>query len=64
MEHFDRRAFIKLGSLSLFGFMSYGDILRLRAQSPAKDSANKDISIIHLWLSGGISHLDSFRSQA
>ncbi len=60
MEHFDRRAFIKLGSLSLFGLISYGDILRLRAQSPAKDSANKDISIIHLWLSGGISHLDSF----
>ena len=38
MEHFDRRAFIKLGSLSLFGFMTYGDILRLRAQSPAKDA--------------------------
>ena len=28
---FDRRAFLKVGSLSLFGFIGYGDVLRLRA---------------------------------
>src|SRR5258707_15705261 len=55
---FDRRAFLKVGSLSLFGFIGYGDVLRLRAQSPAP--AKRDIAIIHLLLSGGISHLDSW----
>ena len=43
---FDRRAFSKVGSLSVFGFLGYGDVLRLRAQSPAP--AKRDISIIHL----------------
>ena len=55
---FDRRAFLKVGSLSLFGFIGYGDVLRLRAQSPAP--AKRDIAIIHLLLSGGISQMDSW----
>ena len=33
-------------------------MLRLRAQSPAP--AKRDISIIHLWLTGGMSQLDTF----
>jgi len=57
-EDFDRRAFLKVGSLSLFGFIGYGDVLRLRAQSPAP--AKRDISVIHLLLSGGISQMDSW----
>jgi hypothetical protein len=57
-EDFDRRAFLKVGSLSLFGFLGYGDMLRLRAQAPAP--AKPDISVIHLLLSGGISQLDSW----
>ena len=55
---FDRRAFLKVGSLSLFGFIGYGDVLRLRAQSPAP--AKRDIAVIHLLLSGGISQMDSW----
>ena len=55
---FDRRAFLKVGSLSLFGFLGYGDVLRLRAQSPAP--AKRDIAVIHLLLSGGISQMDSW----
>jgi hypothetical protein len=55
---FDRRAFLKVGSLSLFGFIGYGDVLRLRAQAPVP--AKRDISIIHLLLSGGISQMDSW----
>src|SRR5712691_12085454 len=55
---FDRRAFLKVGSLSLFGFLGYGDALRLRAQAPAP--AKRDISVIHLWLTGGMSQLDTF----
>jgi len=57
---FDRRAFLKVGSLSLFGFLGYGDVLRLRAQSPAPTPAKRDIAIIHLLLSGGISQMDSW----
>ena len=34
-NNFDRRAFLKVGSLRLFGFIGYGDVLRLRAQAPA-----------------------------
>src|SRR6185295_11348896 len=58
MENFDRRSFLRLGSLSLFGFWGYGDVLRLRAQSTAP--AKRDISIIHFWLTGGMSQLDTF----
>ena len=58
MKHFDRRAFFKIGSTSVFGLLSYGDVLRLRAQSPAP--AKRDVSVIHLWLTGGVSQLDTF----
>jgi len=55
---FDRRAFLKVGSLQVFGLLGYGDVLRLRAQAPA--SVKRDISVIHLWLTGGMSQLDTF----
>jgi len=58
MDNFDRRSFLRVGSLSLFGFWSWGDVLRLRAQSPAP--AKRDISVIHFWLTGGMSQLDTF----
>ena len=58
MTNFNRRSFIRLGSLSVFGYLGWGDVLRLRAQSPAP--AKRDISIIHLWLTGGMSQLDTF----
>jgi len=58
MEHFTRRSFVKIGSLSAFGFLGLGDALRMQAQSPAP--ARRDISIIHLWLTGGVSQLDTF----
>ena len=60
MGHFDRRAFLKVGSLSLFGWMGYGDVLRLRAQAPAAKPPKRDLSVIHLWLTGGMSQLDTF----
>ena len=58
MELYDRRAFLRIGSLSVFGYLGWGDVLRLRAQSPAP--VKRDISVIHLWLTGGMSHLDTF----
>lgn len=54
---FDRRSFLRIGSIATFGCFGWGDILRLRAASQA---AAKDISVIHLWLAGGLSHLDTF----
>src|SRR4029077_16849736 len=58
MGYFTRRSFIKVGSLRTFGFLGLGDVLRMQAQSPAP--VRKDISIIHLWLTGGVSQLDTW----
>lgn len=55
---FDRRGFLRIGSIAAFGSMSWGDVVKLRASAPAK--SKKEISIIHLWLAGGLSHLDTF----
>jgi hypothetical protein len=55
---FDRRAFLRIGSIATFGCCSWSDILRLRAASGAVTP--NEISIIHLWLAGGLSHLDTF----
>jgi uncharacterized protein (DUF1501 family) len=57
-KDFDRRAFIRVGGLTLFGTLSLGDIFRMQADAPAV--RKKDLNIILLWLSGGLSHLDSF----
>src|SRR5262245_11762563 len=57
-RNFDRRAFLKVGSLSLFGLIGYGDVLRLRAHAAVP--VKRDIAVIHLLLSGGISQLDSW----
>ena len=58
MSYFTRRSFVKIGSLSTFGVLGLGDVLRMQAQSPAP--VRRDISIIHLWLTGGVSQLDTF----
>jgi hypothetical protein len=55
---FDRRGFLKIGSIGTFGLLDWGTVARLQAQTQAK--TGKDISIIHLWLAGGLSHLDTF----
>jgi hypothetical protein len=52
MTQFDRRGFIKIGAILPWGYLSYGDALAA--------AANKDISVIHLFLQGGISQIDSF----
>lgn len=60
MERWDRRSFVKVGSLGFFGSLGYGDILRLYAQSPGVATSTRPMSVIHLWLAGGISQVDSF----
>ncbi len=54
MRRFDRRSFIKIGSIAPFGLLSWGDVLRAQA------APKKDLSIIHLLLGGGMSHIDTF----
>ena len=58
MNDFDRRGFLRIGSIATFGSLDWGMVEQLRAQSAR--AAGKDISIIHLWLAGGLSHLDTF----
>jgi hypothetical protein len=55
---FERRAFLKIGSLSVFGSLAWGDVLALRAQSQTPKPA-RDVSVIHILLSGGMSHMDT-----
>ena len=51
---FDRRAFIKVGSIVAFRWITWGDVL---AAAPRRGD---DISVIHLFLTGGMSQIDTF----
>jgi uncharacterized protein (DUF1501 family) len=55
---FDRRGFIRIGSIAAFGALNWAEVLRLRAAGP--EPPQRDLSVIHLWLAGGLSHLDTF----
>jgi hypothetical protein len=54
MLSFDRRGFLKLGAILPWGYFAMGDLLR--AQQPGQ----KELSVIHLFLQGGLSQMDSF----
>src|SRR5262249_22090652 len=56
MDLYNRRAFLRVGSIGVFGFLPLGETLRLRAQQPNP----KDISVIHFMLAGGMSQMDTF----
>src|SRR6185295_18327647 len=58
MEDFDRRSFLKLGSIAPFRWITMGSALQQAAH--AKESAGNDISVIHLFLTGGMSQMDTF----
>jgi len=58
MTDFDRRAFLKIGSIATFGWITLGDILQKRAAAAVKKG--DDISVIHLFLTGGMSQMDTF----
>ncbi|MEX2262669.1 MAG: DUF1501 domain-containing protein [Bryobacteraceae bacterium] len=58
MHKFDRRGFLRAGSIAAFGVLPWGEVLRLRAQNPEKPK--KEISVIHIFLAGGMSQLDTF----
>ena len=56
MQAFDRRSFIKLGSIAAFNWLTLGDALQAQAETKKGD----DISVIHLFLTGGMSQMDTF----
>ena len=58
MADFDRRSFIKIGSLAAFRWITMGDVLAQKAA--AESRRGDDISVIHLFLTGGMSQMDTF----
>ena len=54
-----RREYLRVGALGLFG-LNLPHLLRARDSTTAKAASGKNVSCILLWLSGGISQLDSF----
>jgi uncharacterized protein (DUF1501 family) len=60
LNSFDRRTFLRVGGLTLFGHLSFGQALALRAASSAPLPENKDISVILLWCAGGVSQMETW----
>src|SRR6184192_3126912 len=58
--HFDRLTFLRVGSLTLFGGLSYADALAMQAVSPSPAGKPKDLSIILLWCAGGVSQIETW----
>ena len=58
MEAFGRRSFIRLGSIAAFRWITLGDALEQRALAASRKG--DDISVIHLFLTGGMSQMDTF----
>src|SRR5438270_776832 len=56
LNHFDRRTFLRVGALSIWGNLHLGDALAL--QSPEK--RNQDLSVILLWCAGGMSQFETW----
>lgn len=54
-----RRDFLRLGSLTAFGF-GLSDLLGWKASAAARPGADRASSCILIWLDGGPSHLDTF----
>jgi uncharacterized protein (DUF1501 family) len=57
---FDRRTFLRVGALSLFGNLTYGQALEARRSSAAPGNAAKDISVILLWCAGAMSQMETW----
>jgi uncharacterized protein (DUF1501 family) len=62
LNDFDRRTFLRVGSLTLFGHLSFGEALRLQAASTlgAKVAKANDLSVILIWCAGGMSQMETW----
>lgn len=54
-----RREIMQVGALGL-GSLMLPNLLRARAQASARGAAQKDTSVVWLWLSGGPTHIETF----
>jgi uncharacterized protein (DUF1501 family) len=56
-----RRDFLRLGTASVFGLgLSLTELLARRARAGEQGQTTRDVSLIYLFLHGGMSHLDTF----
>ena len=60
LHSFSRRSFLSVGALTLFGRFRLGEALALRAAAPGSSPKPEDLSIILLWLAGGLSQFESW----
>jgi hypothetical protein len=62
LNHFDRRTFLRVGSLTLFGQLSFAEALRLQAVSSSSTQTTKakDLSVILIWCAGGVSQMETW----
>jgi hypothetical protein len=58
MADFDRRSFIKIGSIAAFSYIKWGDVLQRKAEAASR--RGDEVSVIHLFLTGGMSQIDTF----
>ena len=54
-----RRTVLKVGSLAL-GSFSLAHLLRCRAEAASLPKSSGDTAVIHIFLGGGPSHIDTF----
>src|SRR5207244_4470018 len=60
-DGFHRRDFLRAGSASLFGMsLSLPELLRLQATAQAQGTPRRDVSLIFLFLHGGLSTIDTW----
>lgn len=57
-DRFDRRTFLRVGSLTLYGNLRYGHALAMQAAAPAPKV--QDLSIILIWCAGGMSQMETW----
>jgi Protein of unknown function (DUF1501) len=59
---FDRRTFLRVGGLTLYGQLHLAELLRLQAET-ASTSSNRsktDLSVILIWCAGGMSQMETW----
>lgn len=62
LNRFDRRSFLSVGSLGLYGTLRWSDLLAMQAKGSGRPSGQNDqqLSIILLWLKGGVSQFETW----